>query len=145
MQKKIRQKKKKKNLVDNPGLDAQATTTNKWQNKIVYELMSNQDCHAFSGLTKEEIIHHVEMCQLLPSDVFFIRVRFYRCLTYKLQETMFGQSQSYLRSNFKDRLPIYEKKYAKRYLINVLKQHRNNPYWTRETLKKHSPEFVKRL
>ena len=120
-------------------------TSNKWKNKIVYELMGNQDCYAFTGFFRKDIIKHAEMCQLLPTDIFFMRVRIYRYFPYHLQETLFGKSATSLRKNFKNNIGIYEKRYAKRYLLNVLKMHRDNPYWTRETIKQCTPNFVNKL
>ena len=120
-------------------LTINGSISNKYSNNINFDLITNRDCYTYTGLSKTDIIKHAEMCSLLPVDIFFIRVKIRHYLSFNFQEMLFGVSSSSLKSNWKDRLPIYNQKYAKKFLINVRFAQQ---YWNRSKIKQSTPDFV---
>ena len=118
--------------------------TNKYRNKINFSLMSNSDCRMWAGIEKYDIIKHAEYCDLIPEDVFWVRIRMYKYLTYDLMSQIFGHSSSYYIEHIHKCIPIIEIKYAKRFLANV-RYPVEAQYWNRTKLLSTNLEFAKRL
>ena len=118
--------------------------TNKYKNNINFDLITNSDCKIWTGLTKHDVINRAEFCQLIPEDIFMVRVRIYRYFPYELMSHIFGRSKSNIRQHIVKCIPIIAIKYAKKFLINVrnLPQHQ---YWNRIKLVETNSKFAKRL
>lgn len=132
--------KKKKNK--NEEQKKSKTISNKYRNCVRYELCSESDCYHYCGLTKSDVIQHAEYCKLPSENIFHIRVRIYQYLSFKLHSLIFGISQSKLKRNLRKNIWIYEKCYAKRFLLNVRNFDNETPYWTRHSVQQHTPDFV---
>ena len=107
-------------------------------------MTSSSDCYGYCGLTKEHVINHSEICNLLPTDIFYIRVRMYKYPPWSLMSLMFGRSDGYFQNIWNKLLVVYYRKYAKRFLINCIDKFEDK-YWTREKIKKYTPKFVYKL
>ena len=134
-------KKKKKKKKHN---DICKIVTNKWRNKIVYELTSSSDCYGYCGLTKENVIDHAKICNLLPTDIFYMRVRMYKYLPWSLMSLMFGRSEGYFENIWNNLLIVYYRKYAKTRFVNCIDPPKKK-YWTRQKIRDNTPSFVYRL
>ena len=123
--------------------------TNKYKNFIRWDKLTNQDCYILSGLKKRHILVHAIICnknqkdvQVLAEEIFWLRCRMRHYFTWELMSVLFGYSDTKIREAVHKILPIYEREYAKRYLVNVRYK---NPYWTRGRIRKHTPQFAKEL
>ena len=157
------------------------TLTNKYTNHIKWSELTDLDCYAFCGLTKQAIFEHTAICNqgmipdpkeekkkknkkkkkkdnnnnndeeeekkkhddvVLPQELFWLRCRMYNYFTYRCMSVIFGVSESKIRESVTRVLPIYNREYAKRFLINVRYKY---PYWTRDSIKFHTPQFANML
>ena len=106
--------------------------------------MTNSDCYKWAGIEKYDIIKHAEYCDLIPEDVFWVRIRMYKYLTYDLMSQIFGKSSSYYITHIHKCIPIIDAKYAKRFLANV-RYPLHAQYWNRTKLVETNLNFAKRL
>ena len=114
--------------------------SNRWKNKVQYELLSESDCLYLTGFTRTAIINQAKMCAWPSYLIFNARFWMKHYPPKKLQALMLGRSVWQF-DNWKDEtLKRMQQRYAKPVLINGKRQ--SKQFWTRERIKQNTPNFV---
>ena len=118
-------------------------STNKWRNRVVYDLMSEADCYKFTGFSRSTIIDQAEIAGVIPECCFHLRHFIYAYPTRELHAQTFGWTRKTLSLVVDETLAKMSRYYAKPVLLN------DNPsdeqYWSKSLIHDNTPDYVFRL
>lgn len=117
--------------------------SNKWLNRLNYELVSQSDCLNYTGFTKTSIIRQASRCEWNPEWIFHARHFMYRYQPRSAHAMNWGLDSGHLCVKLKQTLEIMNLKYATPRLING--RHKYEQFWSWEKIHQMTPSWCYRL
>ena len=92
--------------------------SNRWKNRINYDLISEFDCLMYTGFFKSTIVKQARICEWNPVLIFHARWFIYRYHPRRLQAIYFGLTHAQIITYIKKTLARMNERYALPRLIN---------------------------
>lgn len=116
------------------------SSTTRWQNRIVIDLMAEADCLNCTGWNRRSIIAQAQISKCNSEMVFHVRHMMYKYKTREDQARAFGWTAANLTKKIDETLEQMNERYAKSVLVNDRPM--NQQYWNSDKIKERTPKFV---